>query len=242
MISWLYAKGFNYVLTRRLESACSRIIPRLPAPCPSDASLHPNLIIIRGLLEHWHALGQQAFKRVGNRFQWLAVVNFILIALLLVSRFMPYSFETGAILSGVIMVPITYQVLGSILALQSTALDTIEQETPSKTISYHMLALCAQVGVFQLGLTASIGFPIAGAMSFTLFMSLPLALFVQAVLFPNLVDSVSKEPLNSEQLSQFLQKTESYYDESGLEEIFMMEMDGATFTTAKLLGLQRQAN
>lgn len=242
MIKWAYAKAFNYVLTRRLELACARVIPRLPLPCPPNPSLHPNLVIIRELLEHWHVLGQQAFSRLGKRFEQLAVVNFILIALLISSRFMPLSLQTGAILSGLIMVPIVYQVFGSILALQRTALDTIEDETPAKTITYHMLALCAQVGVFQLGLAASIGFPVASAMSFTLFMSLPLALFVQVVLFPNLVDSVSKEPLSSDQVRQFLQTTEPYYDESGLEEIFMMEMEGASLTSARLLELQRQAN
>jgi len=239
MIASLYTKAMHQLAPKRLPGAFHRAFySRSPRGCP-PVELQCNCAALKTLLEQWLVIGGQSFHAVAAKYQWLLIANFAGIAALVILKFTPAPPLASLILCVAIMISAISVLFGTLFALQRKVLDHIEQASPGKTLAIHMLALSAQVGIFQLGLATGMGFPVAIAMSVPVLLSLPIALVSHYVLFQNLLVDVADYPLDAAQMRDFMSATEPCYNEDQFAEILMMELEGATFTPSRLIGLQR---
>lgn len=240
MIALLYSNAMLKLAPRRLPGAFHQAFysSNYQGGCP-PVQLQHNCEALQGLLEQWLVIGKQSFQAVAAKYQWLLMANFAGIAALVILKLTPAPPLASMILCVVIMVSTMIVLFGTLFALQRKVLDHIEQASPGKTLAIHMLALSAQVGIFQLGLATGLGFPVAIAMSVPVLLSLPIALVSYYVLFQNLLLDVADHPLDAAQMRDFMRATEPFYDDDKFAEILMMDLEGSIFTPAKLLGLQR---
>lgn len=240
MIASLYTHTMRRLAPKRLPGAFHRAFyRRTQRDCP-PTELQCNCAALNELLKQWLVIGGQSFRTVATQYQWLLSINFAGIAVLAILKFTPAPPLAGLLLSVAIVVSAMIVLFGSLFALQRKMLDQIEQASPGKTLTIHMLALSAQVGIFQLGLATGMGFPGSIAISVPVLLSLPIALISHYVLFQNLLMDVADYPLDAAQMRDFMSATESCYNEAQFAEILIMELEGASFTPARLIGMQRQ--